>query len=147
MVGRVILPILSDAGAQGQRDTVVGILRSLVAAYAVAVLPVSLGIVMASSELMRLYGVAFASEGAALALVAIAAAFAALCIPVGQAIAAEGRMWLGLGANFLSAATFVVGAIAMLDAGARGVGLALAAAYLIQFMVAMGIARVALRRC
>jgi O-antigen/teichoic acid export membrane protein len=145
VAGRVILPVLSDMRARGQGSTAIGILRLVVVGYAVVVVPVALGIVLASSELMELYGEAFATEGSALAVIAIAAAFSSLCVPVGQAIAAEGRMWLSLAANLLWATVFLVGATMALDTGAYGVGLALLVAYVIQFFVAMGIVRITLR--
>jgi len=147
VAGRVVLPVLSDMRGRGQGSTVAGILRTVVGAYALAVVPVAVAIVLAASWLAGLYGETLADEGDALALIAIAAAFASLCVPVGQAIAAEGRMWLGLAANLLWATVFGVGATMMLDSGARGAGLALLAAYIVQFFVAMSIVRVTLRTC
>lgn len=143
--GRVVLPVLSDMRGRGQDATVTGVLRSVLYAYALVVIPVASGVALASSAVMGLYGVTHASEGGALGLVAIAAAFASLCVPVGQAIAAEGRMWLGLAANLLWAVVFIGGATLMLDNGAAGVALALLVAYVLQFLVSMGVVRVSLR--
>lgn len=143
--GRVILPVLSDLRARGRNSAAIGILRTVLVAYAVIVVPVVSGIVLAATPLMGLYGETLAPHGAALAVVAIAAALAALCVPVGHAIVAEGRMWLSLSANLLWATVFLAGSIMALDTGAYGVGLALLAAYGLLFLVSMGIVRVSLR--
>ena len=143
--GRVILPVLSDMRARGDSSAAISMLRSVVVAYAVVVIPAVSGVVLASTPLIGLYGEALASEGAALAVVAIAAALASLCVPVGHAIVAEGRIWLSLFANLLWATVFLAGATMALDTGAYGVGLALLTAYALLFLVSMGILRVSLR--
>jgi O-antigen/teichoic acid export membrane protein len=143
--GRIILPVLTDARARGQLTRSATILKSTVLAYGVTVVPVALAVALASAVIMGLYGAGLSGGGRALGVVALAAAVASICMPIGQAIAAEGRMWLGFAANLLWALVFAAGATLLAHAGAVGAGLALLIAYVVLLLAMTGILRAAFR--
>ena len=143
--GRIILPVLSDARARGQLKTSARILKSTVLAYSLAVIPVAFVVALASPVIIGLYGSELSGGSAALSVVALGAAVASIGMPIGQAIAAEGRMWLGFAANLLWAIVFVGGATLLMPAGAYGVGLALLIAYVVLLLALTGILRAAFR--
>jgi O-antigen/teichoic acid export membrane protein len=143
--GRAILPVLSEARARGQLTRSAKILKRTVLAYGVTVIPVSISVALASALIMGLYGAELSGGSRTLAVVALAAAVASIGMPIGQAIAAEGRMWLGFGANLLWAIVFVGGATLLMPAGAYGVGLALLLAYGVLLLAMTGILRTAFR--
>jgi len=143
--GRMILPVLSDARARGQMNKSARILTSTVLAYSLVVIPVALVVALASTVIIGLYGSELSGGSAALAVVALGAAIASIGIPIGQAIAAEGRMWLGFAANLLWAIVFVGGATLLMPSGAYGVGLALLIAYVVLLVALTGILRAAFR--
>jgi O-antigen/teichoic acid export membrane protein len=81
---------------------------------------------------MSFYGRTFAPRGAVLQVVLLSAALLAIQVPVGNMIAAFGRMWVGFLTNAAWAACFLGAAYALI---AHGWGAqALACAYLIAYL-------------
>ena len=143
--GRIILPVLSEARASGNVAKSAKILKSAVIAYGITMIPVALVVAVTSGSIISLYGAQLPKDGGTLGVVALAAAVASIGMPVGQAIAAEGRMWLGFAANLLWAVVFGGGAMLLMQDGAYGVGVALLVAYLVLFIALSGILRTAFR--
>lgn len=133
VIGQAAMPIMASLlGSGGSRPATRIFLASVVGSAAVA-LPIAAVLLLAREPLMGLYGPGFAPHGAVLGLVAITVVVISLQLPVGQLLAASGRMWLGAALNFGWSLVFVVSALALVPTGLGAVGLA--AAYLIAYAI------------
>jgi O-antigen/teichoic acid export membrane protein len=141
--GRIILPVLTDALADGVAGHSQRILWASVGATALLVIPAALLISELAPWLLKLYGASFAPAATVLGVLVAAAALSALCAPFGQMLAARGEMWLGFGMNLLWATTYLAATALLLEHGAAGVALALLGAYAVH---SLGVAVLASRR-
>lgn len=73
----------------------------------VLVLPVTIMLMIASSQILSLYGSSFLEGRAALVYMLAAAAVSAISSPAGSAIIAKGKMWFSLVLNLSNAALFL----------------------------------------
>ncbi|MBW8004031.1 MAG: oligosaccharide flippase family protein, partial [Planctomycetes bacterium] len=131
LLGQVVLPVLSER--LGQTDTRQST-KTLVLAIkmnALLVLPLVLLVSIASPYIMNLYGEGFGSGWPTLVVVLLTAGLLAVQMPVGQIIAASGKMWLGLAMNCGWAITFIVGTLLLLDHGSLGLATARAISYIV----------------
>ena len=131
LLGQVVLPVLSER--LGQTDTRQST-KTLVLAIkmnALLVLPLVLLVSIASPYIMNLYGAGFRSGWPTLVVVLLTAGLLAVQIPVGQIIAASGKMWLGFAMNSGWAITFIVSTLLLLDLGSLGLATARAVSYAI----------------
>ena len=108
VLGSVVLPVLSEQ--LGQRKTgqsnktlVVAIKVNLV-----VIAPIAIIASFASPFIMNLYGRSFSDGWPTLIVVLMTAALLAIQTPVGQIIAASGRMWTGLIMNAGWASVFII---------------------------------------
>lgn len=143
--GRIILPVLTDALADGSAGRPQRILWASVGATALLVVPAALFVGVLAPWLTMLYGASFSPAAPVLSVLVAAAALSALCAPFGQMLAARGQMWLGFGMNLLWATTYVVATVLLLERGAAGVALALLGAYALHSLGVAALAGRALR--
>jgi O-antigen/teichoic acid export membrane protein len=131
ILGQAALPVFSEivSGNDGVKSRKVFAFYIKLNAAVVAPL-VFLGC-LASPLIMSTYGAGFREAWPTLIVVLITAALFAVQVPIGQVIAASGRMWLGSALNFGWAVCFVLLAWVLLPWGAFG----LAGARLVAYMV------------
>lgn len=131
VLGQAALPILAERF--GARDKIrSGKLLALgIKLNAAFVLPIVLLGSVASPHIMRAYGSEFASAWPTLVVVLLTSGLLAVQMPVGQVIAATGRMWLGLTMNLGWALVFLIGTWFYVSSGAFGLASARMVAYLV----------------
>jgi len=131
MAGAVLLPVLADTFAGGTPGKGIAVLRAASIANALVAIPIAGVICIASGPIMSLYGAAFSSHQLVLMLAVGAAALSTICAPIGQLLAAKGRMWVGWAMNAGWAVVFVTLSFAWADSGAFGFFGAMIVAYLL----------------
>ena len=131
LLGRVVLPVLSEQ--VGQKDTKQS-MKTLIFAIKMNVLivfpPVLLAII-ASPYIMSLYGESFRSGWPTLVVVLLAALLLAGQAAVGQLVAASGKMWIGFAMNGGWAITIILGTLLLIDFGSLGLAAARAISYIV----------------
>jgi O-antigen/teichoic acid export membrane protein len=133
LIGQVVMPMLSSLQGEKGRQSARKILLGATLLNALFVLPALLPILFLSNRIMAFYGPGFASRGMVLLVTALTAGLYAIETPVGDIIAASGRMWLAALINLGWACVFVGSAWFFLRIGWGADGLA--AAYLIAYSV------------
>jgi O-antigen/teichoic acid export membrane protein len=146
MLNQASLPIFSELfGAKDGRSTA-KVLRAMIKINAAVALPlVTVGCLL-SPFIMKGYGKAFSHDWPTLIAVLLAAGLFTLQIPVGNIIAAAGRMWLGLGLNFLWSLVFIGATLILLPRGSLGLATARTFAYLAQGVLSFVYATILIRR-
>jgi O-antigen/teichoic acid export membrane protein len=130
VLGSGLLPLLSERMGNKDSHSSGNVLLFMLRLNAVIVLPAALLGSALSPWIMRLYGPAYAHGWSTLVAVLFTAAIFAVLIPVGDVIAASGRMWTGMVMNAGWAAVFIVGTALLVHRGAFGLGLARLIAYI-----------------
>jgi len=140
LLGGVVLPVLSER--LGQKDTKQSVKTMVLAikVNALLVLPIVLFASIASPYIMNLYGNSFKSGWPTLVVVLLTAAVIAAQDPVGQIIAASGRMWIGFAMNFGWAFAFVILTYVLVKMGSIGLASAQLGAYLLHSIWVFGFA-------
>jgi O-antigen/teichoic acid export membrane protein len=133
LIGQVVVPILSSVQNAGGRHTARRVLLGSVLTNGLCTVPVLLVLLPCSNWIMSFYGPAFSSRGAIFQVLLLSAALLAIQTPVGNLIAAFGRMWAGLLMNAGWAACFlgVAHGLLALGWGAQAIACAYLAAYLV----------------
>jgi len=133
LIGQVVLPMLSSLQGEKGRQSARNILLGAVVLNGTIVLLALLPILFLGNRIMALYGPSFASRGAVLWITGVTAGLYAVETPVGDVIAASGRMWLGALMNVGWACTLFGSAWFFLqyERGADGLASAYLAAYLV----------------
>ena len=131
LLGNVILPILSERLGQDDKKQSRKMLILAIQLNAFLILPLVLLAAIASPWIMDLYGSDFASGWPTLVAVLFTAGLLAIQMPVGQTIAASGKMWLGFTMNASWAALYLIGTVTLIDLGSLGLALARGFAYVI----------------
>jgi len=131
MLGTVVLPILSERLGQNETRQSSRLLVLTMKMNALLVLPVILVVGVTSPYIMGLYGADFKSGWPTLVVVLLTAGLLAIQTPVGQIIAASGKMWLGFAMNLGWAVAFILGTVALVYLGSVGMSLARFGAYLL----------------
>lgn len=129
LLGGVVLPVLSERFGQKEIKQSMKTFVLAIKMNALLVLPLVLLASIASPYIMNLYGEDFRSGWLTLVVVLLTAGLLAVQTPVGQIIAASGKMWIGLAMNFGWALTFIVGTLLLLDLGSLGLATARAVSY------------------
>ena len=140
LLGQVVLPVLSEQ--VGQKDTKQS-MKTLIFAMkmnVLFVLPFVLLASIASPFIMSLYGESFRSGWPTLIVVLLTAGLLAAQIPVGQIIAASGKMWIGFAMNSGWALTFIVSTLLLIDFGSLGLATARAISYIVHATWTFGFA-------
>ena len=131
MLGSVVLPILSERLGQNEARQSGRLLILTIKMNVLLVFPVVLLACVASSYAMRLYGESFRNGWLTLVVVLLTAALVTIQTPVGQIIAASGRMWIGFMMNLGWAVIFLLGTLILVGSGSLGLALARLGAYLL----------------
>lgn len=131
LVGNVTLPLLAQQLGDGDRGRARQVMAAALRANALIVLPLVLLVCAGSRYIMGAYGGGFAAQGPTLVVAVATAAVLAVQLPVGQVIAAAGRMWLGCAMNFGWAVVTIVLTLLLLERGAVGVAAARLGGYLV----------------
>jgi O-antigen/teichoic acid export membrane protein len=129
LVGYVIFPHLSQAFVQQRRSHVSKVLALSIGFNAAICIPLMLLLSLGSASIMGLYGSALESEWKVLDVTLITGALMAIAAPIGQVIAASGRMWIGAALNAAWAAAFIAFTVLLARNGALGLASARAIAY------------------
>jgi len=131
LLGQVVLPVLSERLGQNEIGQSRRLLLLAMKMNALLVTPLVIVISIVSPYVMRLYGVGFESGWPTLVMVLITAGLLAVQTPVGQIIAASGRMWTGFAMNLGWAVVFVVGTVLLIHRGSFGLATARAIGYVV----------------
>jgi len=140
LLGGVLLPVLSER--LGQKDTNQSMKTMVLAmkASALVVMPLVLIASIISPYIMGLYGAGFGDGWPTLVVVLLTAGLVSAQTPVGQIIAASGRMWLGFLMNTGWALVFIIATFLLTDMGALGLASARAFAYVLHATWTFGFA-------
>lgn len=130
LLGSVVLPVLSER--LGQKDTYQSMktMVLMIKANALIVLPIILLASIASPYIMRLYGGGFRDGWPTLVVVLLTTGLLSVQTPVGQVIAASGKMWTGLIMNMGWALVFILGTLLLVNKGSFGLAMARAISYI-----------------
>jgi O-antigen/teichoic acid export membrane protein len=133
LVGQVALPILSSLQHTGETGSIRRVAIGSMVMNGLCTVPILMVVLASGSWIMSFYGEAFSHRAAVLQISVLSAALFAIQAPVGNLIAASGRMWAGFFMNAGWAASLLVSTHQLL---ARGWGAdALASAYLAAYLV------------
>jgi O-antigen/teichoic acid export membrane protein len=127
----VFLPILSERIGAGDIESSAATFRALVGASSLATLPVVVPLAIASPWIMAMYGKSFVSGWPTLVIALITAGVVSMQGPIGQYIAASGKMWLGLVMNLGWAVVYLGATLILVRFGAIGLATARLGAYLV----------------
>ncbi len=131
LLGGVVLPVLSD---QLSREETIQSSKTMILAIkmnALFVLPLVLLASIASPFIMNLYGEGFRDGWPTLVVVLLTAGLLTVQTPVGQIIAASGKMWIGFAMNGGWALIFVVSTLLLVDHGSLGLATARMVSYIV----------------
>jgi O-antigen/teichoic acid export membrane protein len=129
-VGSGILPILSERLANKDTVSTKNVLKFLLKSHVLIVAPIALVISLLSPYIMLIYGTEYRHASLTLVAVIMTSAIVAVLTPVGQIIAASGRMWLGCLMNLGWAVVFILAAALLTPWGSLGLASARLIAYL-----------------
>lgn len=131
VLGQAVLPVLAEQ--MGNRDNVrsARVLSFSIKLNGFTMLPLVLAGCLASPLIMAFYGPGFGEAWPTLVVVLFTAGILAIQTPVGQVIAASGRMWLGSIMNLGWGLCFLGFTFLLLRWGALGVGTARLIAYVL----------------
>ncbi len=140
LLGQVVLPVLSERLGQTDTRQSTKILVLAIKMNALLVFPLVLLVSIASPYIMNLYGAGFGNGWPTLVVVLFTAGLLAVQMPVGQIIAASGKMWLGFAMNSGWALTFIVSTLLLVDHGSYGLAGARAISYMVHAAWTIGFA-------
>lgn len=100
LLGLPLVALMSTPRAVGEENRSRKLLFSSILACGAVAVPVALGVILLRDQIMGTYGAAFAGRGRVLTFAVLSAALVAVQSPMGNAIAAYGRMWAGALTNF-----------------------------------------------
>jgi O-antigen/teichoic acid export membrane protein len=146
ILGQAALPVMSERFGQndlGRSKKVLGFYMKLNGAV---VLPLVIMGCLASPLIMSSYGPGFRPAWPVLAVVLVTAGLLAVQTPVGQIIAASGRMWLGSFMNLGWGACFIGFTWLLVKWGALGLASARLGAYTVHAIWTLGFAAYLLSR-
>jgi len=146
VLSNTMLPLLCERMAASDRARAGRVLGASLVVNAVLILPlVAVGCAF-SPWIMRLYGPDFGGTWPTLVVSLITAGLLAVQTPVGQVIAATGRMWLGFAMNFGWAVGCILLTGHLLYLGSMGLALARLGAYGLHAIWTFGFAALVCRR-
>jgi O-antigen/teichoic acid export membrane protein len=134
VLGSGLLPVLSDRMSQRDGKSSGTVLKVIIKLNGVILLPAAIGLSVCSPYIMRIYGAGYRDAWPTLIAVLWTAAVMGVIAPVGDVIAASGRMWLGMAMNAGWAVVFVLSALLLIHHGSLG----LASSRLIAYVVHAG---------
>jgi len=120
ILGGALLPVLSDRFSHGDKVASGKILSAMMKLNAATLLPIVAGMTLTSHWIMRMYGSNYSDAWATLTAVVWTAAIMGIIQPVGDVIAASGRMWVGFLMNTGWAFVYIVSTILLVSWGSLG---------------------------
>jgi O-antigen/teichoic acid export membrane protein len=131
VLAAALLPSLSSSMGNGDSQGSRKVLSFMLRLNAMIVLPCVIGISILSPYIMRAYGREFHQAWPTLIVVSMTAGIFAIITPVGDVIAASGRMWLGCAMNAGWGVIFISATWLLVGRGSLGLALARFLAYVI----------------
>jgi O-antigen/teichoic acid export membrane protein len=119
-MGTGVLPIISERMGDQDSENSRAVLRTVLKLNAVIVIPAVVILSVFSPLLMAIYGHGYRDSWPTLIAVAATAGIFAMCAPVGDVIAASGRMWVGCAMNLGWAAIFIATSVFLVRWGSLG---------------------------
>jgi O-antigen/teichoic acid export membrane protein len=145
MLGGVLLPMLSERLA-AEKARSIKLLVASIKINAAIVFPLVLAGSLLSPYIMAACGKEFRGEWPTMVITLISAGFFALQMPIGEVIAASGRMWVGFSLNLVWGLVYLFVTWTLLKWGSVGLASARMLAYLVQGILAFIYAWVAIYR-
>ncbi len=140
IISSVVLPILSERLGIKDVERSRRVLKFSMAVNALVVTPIAITGCFLSPIIMRLYGPSFGSGWITLTVILATAGLLAVQTPVGNIIAASGRMWLGFIMNSGWAIIFVGMTYVLITRGSLGLASARLIAYIVHAAWTFGFA-------
>jgi O-antigen/teichoic acid export membrane protein len=124
-----IVPILSDTLGEKDFKRSKKVLNFMLKLNAAVIIPCVLVLSLLAPYVMRIYGRDYKDAWPTLIVLLVTSGIFALLTPVGEIIAAAGRMWLGFGTNIAWAAVLIVATFFLVRWGSFGFASARLIAY------------------
>jgi O-antigen/teichoic acid export membrane protein len=124
-----IVPILSDALGENDLKRSAKVLNIMLKINGVLIIPAVLIMSLLAPYVMLIYGRDYRDAWPTLVVLLITSGIYALLTPIGEVIAASGRMWVGFGANLAWAAVLIVATYYLVHFGSFGFASARLIAY------------------
>ena len=124
-----IVPILSDTLGEKDFKRSKKVLNFMLKLNAAVIIPCVLVLSLLAPYVMRIYGRDYKDAWPTLIVLLVTSGIYALLTPVGEIIAAAGRMWLGFGTNIAWAAVLIVATFFLVRWGSFGFASARLIAY------------------
>jgi len=140
LLSRVVVPILSERLGANDKAKSRKVLLASISANGMIAVPAAIVISLISPLIMSMYGADFRAGWPVLAIVVWTSALLAIQYPVGQVIAASGRMWLGLLMNAGWAAVLLGSFMLLRGKGALGLATSFLVAYIVHAVWTFGFA-------
>lgn len=140
LLGQVMLPVISERFGQNETKQVMKTMILSVKTNALLVIPFVFLVCFISPFIMGLYGDGFKSGWLTLNIILVSTSLLAIQIPIGQIIAASGKMWVAFTMNMGWAIAFFLGTLFFINQGSRGLAIARAIAYAFHAMWSFGFA-------
>lgn len=131
IVNNTILPILTEKISLREKNQTKAILKYSIILNGLFVLPFIFVFMIFSAFIMSTYGKGFIGHEVVLIYTLITAGLFAIQQPIGNLIAASGKMWIGFMMNFMWGLAFVLLTLLSINTGARGISLSRFLAYLL----------------
>lgn len=138
LIGTAILPVMSERHGNGDSQGGLRVMKGMMGVTALIVVPAALLVCACGSWIMRGYGASFISGYWVLVLSVVTAALLAVMTPVGQYLAACGRMWTAFAMNAGWSICMIGTAWLMVRWGAEGLAGARLIAYLVHAIWTLG---------
>jgi O-antigen/teichoic acid export membrane protein len=139
-LGGAVLPVLSERVGRGDAPGARSVLRTAMVLNLAVVAPIVAIGALASPRIMGMYGPGFGAAWPTLVVVLVTAGVVAVTNPVGNVLAASGRLWLGFLMNAGWAAVFLGTTLLLVPWGALGVAGARLVAYCVHAVWTLGFA-------
>lgn len=135
-----IVPILSDTLGEKDVKRSARLLNIMLRVNAGLIIPVVLVMSLLAPYVMLIYGRDYRDAWPTLVVLLITSGIYALLTPIGEVIAASGRMWIGFGTNLAWAAVLVVATYFLVHLGSFGFASARLIAYFLHSIWTFAIA-------
>lgn len=126
MIGQIVLPMLSSLNGVNDHQKYKQVLQYNIKLNSAAALIIALPVAIFAQFIMRSYGPSFEEGMWTLVFLTFSSVLMAINNVVGQAIASQGRMWMGMWLNTVWAVTLLASSLILLNRGYGALGLALA---------------------
>ena len=141
-----IVPILSDTLGEKDLKRSKKVLNFMVKINAAIIIPCVLVLSLLAPYVMRIYGRDYKDAWPTLIVLLITSGIYALLTPVGEIIAAAGRMWLGFATNLAWAAVLIVATVFLVRFGSFGFASARMIAYFLHATWSFALAYIVILR-